>query len=152
MLLFAGHGAARALPYDAGMFNRLNQMKQMASLMGQLGSPEKMRELRERAERMQADLAQRQVIGEAGGGAARVTMNGRFKVTDLTLDPAVIAALAKGDDAATHQPMIEKLIVDATNDAMAKAQAMVKEEMAKLTEGVDLGELGGLGGMLGAGG
>ena len=113
------------------MFDQLKAMKQLAGLMGNAG------ELKAKFQTLQAELQHMHVEADAGAGAVRVTMNGHLRVTDVKLDPAMIATLS-GANPEASQGMIEDLICTATNDAMAKAQAMIKEKMATLTGGMDL--------------
>lgn len=124
------------------MFDQLKQMKQLASLMSQLGSPEKLRELREQADRVQQELAQERITAEAGGGAVRVTVNGKLEVLAVKLDRPVIAVLmadTEGDEVArTDEAMVEELIAQAVNDAMARAQAMARDRVASMAGGLDL--------------
>ena len=111
-----------------------DQMKAIKQLMSQLGNPQ---ELQEKARQMQEELGRRHVTGDAGAGAVRVTINGKFEVQRVELDPAMVKTLAgEGDDA--DRDMIEELIASATNDALARAQEMAKEEMQKLTGGLNL--------------
>ena len=111
-----------------------DQMKAVKQLMSQLGNPQ---ELQEKARQMQEELGRRHVTGDAGAGAVRVTINGKFEVQRVELDPAMVKTLAgEGDDA--DRDMIEELIASATNDALARAQEMAKEEMQKLTGGLNL--------------
>ncbi len=111
-----------------------DNLKNMASLMGQAG------ELRQRMEQIQQDLANKTVEADAGAGAVRVVMNGRFEVLAVRLDPAMLTTLA-GEGADADHRMIEELITAAVNAAHAKAQQMIKQEMAQLTGGMDLGGL-----------
>jgi len=123
-----------------------DQMKNIKDLMGQLGNPQ---ELREKFDQIQQELARKTVEAEAGAGAVRVTVNGKFEVQNVELDPHMIGALAgEGDE--TDKEMIEELITSATNAALTKAQQMVREEMSKLTGGLNVpgieNMLGGQGG------
>lgn len=111
-----------------------DQMKMMKQLMGALGNPE---ELKAKAQQMQEELGRRMVVGDAGAGAVRVTMNGRLEVQRVELDPAMVQTLA-GEGADADREMVEELIAAATNDAMARAQVMAREEMGKLTGGMNL--------------
>ncbi|MEM7625343.1 MAG: YbaB/EbfC family nucleoid-associated protein [Planctomycetota bacterium] len=113
------------------MFDQLKNLKQLAGLMGNPA------ELKAKFEAMQAELETMSVEADAGAGAVRVTMNGHLRVTDVKLDPAMIATLVGSGDDADHG-LIEELIVSATNAAMAKAQDMVKENMASLTGGMNI--------------
>ena len=91
------------------MFDQLKNLKGLAELVGNAG------EIREKMEAMQAELEALRIEGEAGAGAVRVTVNGKFLVLDVSLDPATLGALVGAGDAADRE-MIEQLIVAATNE------------------------------------
>lgn len=118
-----------------------DKFKNLASMMGQAG------ELRQRMEQMQAELAAKTVEADAGAGAVRVVMNGKFEVMAVRMDPIMIATLSAGDAEADRQ-MVEELVAAAFNAALARAQDMIKSEMSQLTGGMDLS---GLDEMLGGG-
>lgn len=119
------------------MFDQLKNLKALSGLMGN------MPEIKRRMEEMQAELARRTVEGEAGAGAVRVTVNGKLEVLNVQLDPAMIATLA-GEGSDADRGMIEELIVSAANDAMRRAQELVKEEMSKAAGGLNLPGMDGL--------
>ena len=119
------------------MFDQLKNLKSLAGLMGNAG------ELREKMEQMQAELASLTAEADAGAGAVRVVVNGKMQVISVTLDPAMITSLA-GEGGEADKLMIEELIVSATNEALNRAQELVRQEMTKLTGGMDLPALDGL--------
>ena len=89
-------------------------------------------QMQEKMGEMQAALEQAEVDGEAGGGMVRVTLNGRGDMKSVKIDPAIFSA--------EEAEMIEDLIVAAHNDARARAQERMQEEMAKMTGGLQLPE------------
>lgn len=91
---------------------------------------------------LQKELERRSVTGEAGGGAVRVTMNGKMQAQRVQFDPVMIAALS-GDDG-SNQEMIEDLTAAAITDAVERVQKLVQEEMQKITGGLDLPGMQGL--------
>ena len=109
----------------------LDNLKNLAGLMGQAGK------LKQKFEDMQAQLGQMSVEADAGAGAVRVVMNGRFEVLAVRLDPTMIATLA-GEGAEADQQMVEELIAAAVNAAVAKTQQLIKDEMASMTGGLDI--------------
>ncbi|MEE9405077.1 MAG: YbaB/EbfC family nucleoid-associated protein [Algisphaera sp.] len=117
------------------MFNNLKQMKQLAGMLGNAG------ELKAKFEEIQAELAQTTVEGEAGGGAVRVSVTGHLVVTAVKVDPNVGAGMVAGGDYVTQ---IERLVLEATNDALAKARQLIKERMGEATGGLNLPGLEGL--------
>jgi hypothetical protein len=99
-------------------------MKNLGNLMKQAQEMQsKMGELQER-------LAEAVLTGNAGGDMVRVTVNGRNEVRAVKIDPA----LAKPEDV----EMLEDLLVAAFADARVKVEARMREEMSKLTGGIDL--------------
>ena len=113
------------------MFDQIKNMKQLAGLMGNLG------DLREKMEQMQAELGEKTVEAEAGAGAVRVTMNGRFEVVSVTIDPAMVSVLAGvGTDA--DRAMVEELIASAMNAAVLKVQELLKDSLGEATGGLGL--------------
>jgi nucleoid-associated protein EbfC len=79
---------------------------------------------------LQAQLEQVEMTGGAGGGMVSVTVNGKGEARQVKIDPALL------DPEETE--VLEDLIVAAFNDAKAKVEAHVAQEMAKLTGGLDL--------------
>ena len=79
---------------------------------------------------LQEQLARTEVTGAAGGGMIRVTLNGKGEMRAVTIDPALVDPNEVG--------LLEDLIVAATNDAKAKAEAKVAEKMRELTGGLSL--------------
>jgi DNA-binding YbaB/EbfC family protein len=98
----------------SGNFN--NMMKQVQAMQANM-------------QKAQAEIASLEVIGEAGGGMVRITMNGRHEVKRVQIEPAVV-----GED----REMLEDLIAAATNDAVHKVEARVQEKMSGLTAGLAL--------------
>jgi DNA-binding YbaB/EbfC family protein len=84
----------------------------------------------EKFKQMQEEAASKTVEAQAGGGMVKVIADGSMRIRRITIDPALIGA--------NDKPMLEDLIVVAVNDALARAQQLVAQEMGKL------GPLGGL--------
>ena len=79
---------------------------------------------------MQNRLGDVDVTGQAGGGMVTVTMNGKAEMRKIVLDPKLLSA--------DEKEMLEDLIVAATNDAKAKAEAMIAGETEKMMGGLKL--------------
>ena len=79
---------------------------------------------------MQEELLDMEVSGSSGGGMVRVTLNGKGEARKIKIDPS----LFNSEDA----EVVEDLIVAACNDAKAKAEAYMQEEMSKITGGLNL--------------
>jgi len=79
---------------------------------------------------LQEELAQRSVIGEAGGGMVKVEASGAQEIISVQIERELMSA----DDI----EMLEELVAAAVNDALRKSKEMVTEEVAKLTGGIKL--------------
>lgn len=99
-------------------------MKNLGQMMKQA------QQLQERMAEMQAKLAELEVTGTSGGGMVSVAMTGKGEVKRVKVDPKLV------DPAEVE--MLEDLIVAACNDARAKSEARLAEEMGKLTGGLSL--------------
>jgi nucleoid-associated protein EbfC len=82
----------------------------------------------------QAELAEAEVTGTAGGGLVTVTMRGSGEVLSLKIDPKAVDP----DDIET----LEDLVVAALHTASDAVKELTEAKMGPLTSG-----LGGLGGM-----
>jgi len=89
---------------------------------------------------LQEELSKQVITGSSGGGMVEVTMNGKFEVIDIKIEKRLI----QGRD----MQMLEDLIVAAVNDAMKKAQGLIKDKMGQLTGGLSIPGVG-IPGMLG---
>jgi len=99
-------------------------MKNLGQMMKQAQQMQtKMAELQER-------LVEMEIEGVAAAGMTRVTMNGKGQMRTIKIDPA----LANPDEV----EVLEDLILAATNDAKAKTETRVAEEMQELTGGLQL--------------
>jgi DNA-binding YbaB/EbfC family protein len=99
-------------------------MKNLANMMKQA------QEMQARMQEMQDRLGQAEVDGAAGAGMVRVTMTGKGEVRRLKIDPSLL------DPAEVE--VLEDLVVAALADAKAKSEALVAEEMGKVTGGLNL--------------
>ncbi len=79
---------------------------------------------------LQEQLAALEVLGTAGGGMVQVTMSGKGELRGVKIDPGLV----NPDDV----EVLEDLIMAAANDAKAKVEVRVQEEMQKLTGGLQL--------------
>jgi len=98
-----------------------------------------MQQLMKQAQKMQqqlqdaqAELAEAQVQGSAGGGLVSATVTGNGELLSVTIDPSAIDP----DDVET----LQDLVVAAIRDANRAAQELAGQRMGPLTQG-----MGGLG-------
>lgn len=85
--------------------------------------------LQSNMQKAQAEIAQLEIAGEAGGGMVKITINGRHEVRRVQIEPA-----AFGDD----REMLEDLLAAAFNDAVHKLEAASSAKMAGLMGGLKL--------------
>jgi len=86
--------------------------------------------MQEKMQEMQAALERHELSGTAGGGMVNVTLNGKGEMRRIKIDPVLIDP--------SDPEMLEDLVVAAHNDAKAKVEAHMHEEMAKVTGGLNL--------------
>jgi len=79
---------------------------------------------------MQAQLETVEMTGAAGGGLVQVTVGGKGDLRKVKIDKSLIDP--------NEVEVLEDLIVAAFNDAKARVEAHVQEEMAKVTGGLQL--------------
>ena len=80
-----------------------------------------MKQAQQMQERLQKQMAELRVEGNAGGGMVTVVINGAKQLQSLTIDPEVVSK----DDVA----MLQDLIVAAVNDAQRKADEEMAQQM-----------------------
>ncbi len=85
--------------------------------------------MQEEMQKAQADLANTEVTGEAGGGMVKVVMRGTHEVNRVNIDDALME-----DD----KDMLEDLIAAAINDAVHKIKKTNQDSMANMTAGLNL--------------
>jgi hypothetical protein len=89
---------------------------------------------------MQEEAKKKTVEATAGGGMVTVVASGAGEVISIKIEKDVV----NPDDV----EMLQDLIMAAVNEALRRAQEMVGGEMSKLTGGLQLPGLGGLGNLL----
>ena len=89
--------------------------------------------MQKKMEEEQAKLAQEEVEGSSGGGMVKITLNGKFDMKKISIDPALIDK----DEA----EVLEDLIMAAFNDAKNKVDAKMQDSMSAMTGGMNLGGL-----------
>lgn len=102
-------------------------------MMNLQGIMKQAQQMQKKMEEMQEKLAQEEVEGVSGGGMVKVTMNGKFEIKKVAIDPS----LAVADEI----DILEDLLVAAGNDARAKVDAKMQENMGSVTGGMNLGGL-----------
>ena len=90
--------------------------------------------IKEQSEKMQRELEEITAEGSSGGRMVSVTLNGRFEMKSIKLDPICV-------DARDVQ-MLEDLIVAAHKNAVDNVQEKIKSKTSSLLGGFDLSQFG----------
>jgi len=99
-------------------------------MKGQLaGLMQQAQKMQENMKRLQDELAQIEVEGQAGAGMVKVVMTCKNQVRRVSIDPSLV-----GDD----KDMLEDLVAAAVNDAVRRAEETSQQKMASVTAGLPL--------------
>lgn len=98
-------------------------MKGLGDLMKQA------QQMQANMQKMQQDLANAEVKGEAGAGLVSVVMTGRHDVKHVNIDDSLMSE---------DKEMLEDLLAAAVNDAVRKIEVQNREQMQKMTAGMNL--------------
>jgi len=99
-------------------------MKNLGALMKQA------QEMQEKMGEMQERLHTIEVDGSSGAGLVSVTLSGKSEMRQIKIDPSLLKP--------EEREVLEDLIVAATNDARARLENRMQEEVAKVTGGLQL--------------
>ncbi|KPQ20719.1 MULTISPECIES: YbaB/EbfC family nucleoid-associated protein [unclassified Halomonas] len=86
-------------------------------------------EMQEKMQQAQEEVAEAEVLGEAGAGMVKVTMNGRHDVISVDIDSSVMQE---------DKELLEDLLAAAVNDAVRKVEINSKAKMEEATAGLNL--------------
>ncbi len=109
-------------------------MNDLSSLKGLFEAAQR---IQSEVARVKAELGNKSVTGETGGGLVQCVANGKGDLLSLTIDPALLGA--------ENKKMLEDLVVGAVNVAIERARQLAQEELVKASGGLPLppGVLGG---------
>ncbi len=117
------------------MFDKLKAMGALAGLMKNQDA------LRQAADRVKNTMERARCTGQAGQGAVRVVVDGKLRVVEVELAPALAAGIAA--DERTRQ-LAGTLIAEAVNDGISQAIARLREAIAQESQSLGLPDLPGL--------
>ncbi|MDY3758775.1 MAG: YbaB/EbfC family nucleoid-associated protein [Treponema sp.] len=90
--------------------------------------------VQEQLKQAQEKLSEIRATGSAGGNMVQVTLNGKFEIQEIKLDPICV------DN--RDVPMLQDLIIAAHRDAMEKVQSEVKGSLGPMLGGLNIPGMG----------
>lgn len=99
-------------------------MKNMNQMMKQV------KKMQAQMEKAQAELAEKEVVGTAGGGVVKVTANGQKQILSIEIQPEAVDP----DDV----EMLQDLVTAAVNEALKQVDELVAQDMGKFTGGLNI--------------
>ncbi len=100
----------------------------MSKGFGQLLSQAK--KMQERFQQLQEEMESKTVEAQSGGGMVTCVVNGKQDIVSITISEEIWKEQDK--------EMLEDLIVAAANEALTKSKEMWKDELSKITGGMQL--------------
>ncbi|MGD0659404.1 MAG: YbaB/EbfC family nucleoid-associated protein [Syntrophorhabdales bacterium] len=88
------------------------------------------KKMQERFEKLQEEMETKTVEAQSGGGMVSCVVNGKQDLVSLKISDEIWEERDK--------EMLEDLIIAAINEALAKSKDMWKEELSKITGGMQL--------------
>jgi DNA-binding YbaB/EbfC family protein len=86
--------------------------------------------IKSQLEAAQEEMSKLQATGSSGGNMVQVTINGKFELIDIKLDPICV------DN--RDVPMLEDLIKAAYHNAMEKIHESLKSQMGPMLSGMNI--------------
>jgi len=86
--------------------------------------------MQEEMARVQEQLGTMKVSATAGGGMVSVEANGKQEIISIKIEPEVINP--------EDNEMLQDLVLAASNEALRKSRDLLKQEMAKITGGINI--------------
>ncbi len=86
------------------------------------------KDIQARMAAFQEEVGNMRFDAETGGGAVRVTMDGKFRMVELKIEPAAMEDLE----------LLEDLIKSAANAALTRTKEALKQGLSKVTGGINI--------------
>ncbi len=99
-------------------------MRNMGQMMKQV------KKMQQEMAKAQQELEKKEVVGSAGGGVVKITMNGQKKLLKVEIDPDVVDP----DDV----EMLQDLITAAFNEALKNVDELVSKDLGRFTSGLNI--------------
>jgi nucleoid-associated protein EbfC len=103
----------------------MSDMPDMNNLM------QKAKEMQDQMQTAQKQIAELRVVGQAGGGLVKVTMNGAHYAEKVEISPTLMGE---------EEEMLEDLVAAAINDAVKKVEEGTKGKMLEIAKGFKMPE------------
>ncbi|MBI2841653.1 MAG: YbaB/EbfC family nucleoid-associated protein [Acidobacteria bacterium] len=98
--------------------------------MGLRDLQEMMRNAQRMQEQIQQQMSEMKIEGSSGGGMVKITIDGHKHVLSISIDTEVIKP--------EEREMLQDLVQAAMNDAMNKADELMRGQLAGLTAGLNI--------------
>ncbi len=79
---------------------------------------------------LQKELEKRELETSTGGGALKITINGKQEIINISIDPECVDS--------NDIEMLEELVKSGVNQAVKESQDMVSNAMSKITGGMNI--------------
>ncbi len=86
--------------------------------------------MQEQMAKVQADLEEKTVEVQAGGGKVTVVANGAGEVVSIKIDKAIVDP--------NDVEFLEEVVLSGVKDAIEKGKALAQSEMTKITGGLEM--------------
>jgi len=87
-------------------------------------------QMQQQMQKAQAELAERTVEAESGGGMVKLVLNGKQELVSITIDPKAIDP--------EEVDFLEDLILAAMQEGQKKVAEMTQESMGRVTGGMGI--------------